>query len=94
MNSGNNKKMKVAQIGLGRPLGLWISFSGNMVATSQMRQFESEFQFQFIEMKDNYEFSSSDTLATYQVLNGHLRLGVIALESPDMGRSHRHRKSY
>lgn len=39
---------------------------GNMVATSQMRQFESEFQFQFIEIKDNYKFSSSDTLATYK----------------------------
>lgn len=92
MNPGNNnnKKNEGCSNRARTPLGLWISFSGNMVATGQTWQFESEFQFQFIEIKDNYEFSSSDTLDTYQVLSSHLRLGVITLDSLDTGRS----KSY
>lgn len=47
-----------------------------------------------IKMKSDKKFSSSVTVATFQVLSIHLQQEATVLGSTDRGHYHHHRKSY
>lgn len=77
---------------LGRPKGHALSTESFSAVLSSEVTTNHVWLFKFIKMKENLKLSFSITLATFQMLSGHMWLVAATLDSTDTGHFHPRRK--